>query len=195
MEDGQIALLVVVVLATLAFPVWFFASARATGARVANDREQLLAAYRPTQTLAESALLLSAPVELRTQAARGALRVWLDCKARPTRSWSASGTLSVRGVPEGAGYREDHASVAMPFTVGEDSEGMLSSASPPAGASGLRGPTGVLGMENGSGGVMMQLGEITGFAPGSELFVRVVIDQLSGADGATFRAFIGVSSV
>ena len=196
METGEIVLLCFAVLSTIAFPVWFFRSGRAMVQRNAVERENLLASYRPTQTLAEVAVLISSPVELRARAIRGALRVWLDCKVpRPAGSWSVSGTLSFRAVPEGASYRADHASIDVPFSVGEDSEGTVSSISCPAGATGIRGPSGVNRMDGGSGGTLLQLVELTSSVPGSELFVRVVLDKLSGAEGATFRVFLGVSSV
>jgi hypothetical protein len=196
METGEIVVICVAVLTSVAFPVWFFRSLRASAERNAAMREDFVTTFRPTRTLAEGAVALSAPVELRAQAVHGALRVWLDCAvSRPAQSWSVSGTLSFRAVPQGAGYRADHASIDVPFTVGEDSEGYVSAIPCPANTAGIRGPSGALSMESASGGVLLQLAELTSSAPGTELFVRVALGERTGAAGATFRAFISVSDV
>jgi hypothetical protein len=196
METGELVVMGVAAVATVAFPIWFFRSFRSAAQRSGVMVEQLLAAYRPEQTLVESALALGTAVELRAQAVQGALRLWLDSEVSSVRgSWSATGTLSFRAVPEGAGYRADHATVEVPFRVGEDSEGSVTSVSVPAGAAGIKGPTGVLSMVGSAGGRMLQLAELGPFAPGTELFVRIVVAELSGAERATFRALIGVSPV
>lgn len=162
-----------------------------SGKKMKTQLDAQVVLLTPSQTLAESALVAGATIELRARAVSGAHKVWLESHiASGTGRWTARATVAVHVGPPGTGYRdgapEGSKAAETSMTFGEDGDGIsvVGAASAPR--------TGALGIPREGGRHWLQLMALPSCAEGSELYVRVGLDALT-AQRANFRAFIGVS--
>ena len=167
---------------------WIFFGGRRQRLRL----EARVAELTPHAELAEAAVRSGGVVELRTSSVAGAQKVWLECDvASATHDWSAAVSVVHRAWPPGSGYREPSGDAdairEMPFTVGEDGEG-VSTLGPVAARR-----TGALVLPRGGKRHWIQLVALPDAPPGSDLFVSVTLGEVKNAQHATFRVFLGLS--